>query len=138
MFPSRPGLRFDFGNAEMTVDNCRRIFRGMVQPVSPERRFWLRDWREWRGLTQAALASAISTTPSRVSEVESGSERYNETLLERCAVALNVPSWAIVMGPPPEVLPFLRLREAVPNDRLPEVERLISAFLASIPRPHGQ
>lgn len=116
----------------MTVDKWRRIFRRMAQSISPERRFWLREWREYRGLTQVALATAISTTPSRVSEVETGSERYNETLLERCAAALDVPSWAIIMGPPEQVLPFLHLRSSVPASRLAEVENLIGVFLASI------
>lgn len=99
-----------------------------------DRQFFLREWREYRGMSAAALARAISTTHSRISEVETGSERYNETLLMRCAKALDVPAWAIILGPPSEALPFVELWMACPPDRRGDVARVAALFLNSTDR----
>jgi transcriptional regulator with XRE-family HTH domain len=72
------------------------------------RRFYLKEWREHRGLSQSELARRIATTSSRISEVESGVERYNETLLQRLADALECDIADLVLGPP-ETLSEARL-----------------------------
>lgn len=103
----------------------------MGTPPPKDRAFFLREWREHAGMTIAALARAISTTHSRVSEVESGAERYNETFLVRCADALDLPAWALIMGPPDEVLPFVELWRECPPDQRAEAAAVARAVVAT-------
>ena len=103
----------------------------MTAPNTDERHFYLRAWREWAGLSMGELARMIHTTHSRISEVESGAERYNETFLARVAKAIGVPEWAILMGPPERVLPFLEFYLAVPSERYEEVRQIAAVFSRS-------
>jgi transcriptional regulator with XRE-family HTH domain len=64
--------------------------------MANERHFYLREWREYRGLTQEQLASGVGMTKGRVSEIERGVRRYNETMVEKLAKELNCQPWELI------------------------------------------
>lgn len=62
----------------------------MVKQIDPERRFYLRERRNYAGLTQQALADAMGTTKGVVSQLETGFTRYNEDWVVKAAQALRI------------------------------------------------
>ena len=49
----------------------------------------LKVWREYRGLTVAALAAVCKVSPPALSQIENGKRKPSVTLLKRLAVALQ-------------------------------------------------
>lgn len=64
--------------------------------MTRERRFFLRQWREYRGLTQQELADRTGRTKGYISNIERGESRYNEDVLEELAAALLCESWELI------------------------------------------
>lgn len=94
----------------------------MSEHTQKIRPFFLLEWRLWANLTQAELAAKAGMTPSRVSEVESGRDRFNETMLVGLSRALTNPTtlvepWMLLAGPPDRVLPMsLALHSLRPSE----------------------
>jgi DNA-binding XRE family transcriptional regulator len=57
----------------------------------------VRVWREYRGLTAAALAKACGVTASAISQIESGKRKSSVTLLKKIARTLNVDLDSIIV-----------------------------------------
>ena len=49
----------------------------------------LKEWREYRSLTVAALATACKVSPPALSQIENGKRKPSVTLLKRLAVTLK-------------------------------------------------
>jgi len=56
---------------------------------SPPPRWFLKQWRKYRGYTQERMAEMIGMAPGYYSDIESGKRRYNQDHLEAFAVALR-------------------------------------------------
>ena len=57
----------------------------------------VRAYREWRGLTQAALAVASGLSPEELNQIESGDILLSRDAAARIATALDVPTgWLAV------------------------------------------
>lgn len=69
---------------------------GYAVRMTRERRFFLRQWREYRGLTQQELADRTGRTKGYISNIERGESRYNEDVLEELAAALLCESWELI------------------------------------------
>ncbi len=52
-------------------------------------RLFLREWREYRDLTQQQLADRLDTTSATISRIESGKRDYTGDFLWAAAYALN-------------------------------------------------
>jgi transcriptional regulator with XRE-family HTH domain len=65
------------------------VFRGAVL---------LREWRERRGLTQAAAAAELGIDPWYYSKIEQGRRRPGRALSETLRVRVRVPisSWEVI------------------------------------------
>lgn len=63
-------------------------------------KWYLREWRKHRGMTQEQLAEAIDSTKQTVSRMESGTRTYNQPFLEACADALKCRPADLLNGPP--------------------------------------
>lgn len=61
-------------------------------------RWYLREWRKHRGMTQEQLAEAIDSTKQTVSRMESGQTPYNQPFLEACAEALECEPYQLLKG----------------------------------------
>lgn len=63
-----------------------------VQPrfkAPARRRLYLKEWREYRGLTQEQLAERVGMSVSNVSQLERGLQGYSQDGLEKLAEALQ-------------------------------------------------
>nr|WP_246188842.1 helix-turn-helix transcriptional regulator [Nitratireductor arenosus] len=69
-----------------TVEMAKR-----VQPrfKNGPRRHFVRQWREYRNLTQDQLAERVGVTPGTISQLETGRINYRQPLLEALADALQ-------------------------------------------------
>lgn len=64
------------------------------------RRTFLREWREFRGLTLEQLAERLGTTHATLSRIERALIPYSQSLLEAAAVALRCePADLLVRNP---------------------------------------
>lgn len=52
-------------------------------------RIFLKEWRDYRYLTQEQLAERIGTTAASVSRIETGARDYSQAYLEAAAEALS-------------------------------------------------
>lgn len=59
----------------------------MAIPSKPG--WFLKEWREHRGLTFEQLAERVESSPGYVSDLEKGKRRFNSEHLELFALALN-------------------------------------------------
>lgn len=78
--------------------------------------FFLKQWREHRGLSQDALAARLDTTGATISRIENGKNNFKREMLEELAEALGIEPgdlfrdptkpdyelWKIVTGLAPE------------------------------------
>jgi len=69
---------------------ARRLIDGEEHP--------LKVWREYRGLTQEALAEQVDSTKSYISQIEAGKKSGSVVLIKRLAEALNVNMDDLVQG----------------------------------------
>ena len=52
------------------------------------RRTFIKQWRQYRGLTQERLAARINKSTATVSQIETGKSPYSQEILEAIAEAL--------------------------------------------------
>ena len=71
----------------------------VVRAIAVERRNPLRVLREYRGLTQAALAGAAGTSAVYLSQIERGARNPGHKTLHRLAAALGVDAEMLDSGP---------------------------------------
>lgn len=76
--------------------------RKVVARLKPERRFhhYIREWRKFRGMTQARLAERIDMSVSSISQLESGKQDYTQGTLEALADALQCEPGDLLMRNP--------------------------------------
>lgn len=73
------------------ADNFSMAKTRKVRPrfKSIRRRIFLKEWRNYRGLTQEQLAERVGWSVSNVSQLEQGRQGYSQEGLELLAGALN-------------------------------------------------
>jgi len=70
------------------------------QPKRKRRRTFIRQWREYRGLTQDQLADRLETSKASISRIEAGDQAYTQDFLEACAEALMTDPASLLMRDP--------------------------------------
>lgn len=91
-----------------------------VIPRFKERpRFYFKEWRKYRGLTQEELAGRIESTASSISQLETGKQGFTDSTLVAIADALNCEPGDLLSANPymsGEVVDLTaRLRKASPD-----------------------
>lgn len=100
----------------------------MLKPRST-RRFYLKEWRLKRGLTQEQLAEKAGMTYSNVSSIELGRSGYTEATLQKFAKALDCdPVDLITRAPDDEPDLWALWANAQPGQRR-RFQRLARALL---------
>ena len=66
----------------------------------PRPRYFFREWRKYRGLTQAQLADRIGQTEPSVSQLENGKQGFTNGTLELIADALMCSPGDLLMRNP--------------------------------------
>lgn len=70
------------------------------RPKRARRRTFLKEWREYRQLTQDALAERLKTSKASISRIEAGTQAYTQDFLEACAEALRTDPASLLMRNP--------------------------------------
>ncbi len=66
------------------------------------RRTFIAEWRQFRGLTQEALAEMLDTTKATISRIEGRKIGYSQDFLEACADALGTHVATLLSRAPDE------------------------------------
>lgn len=77
------------------------------------RRTFIQDWREFRGLTQEALAEMLDTTKATISRIEGRKIGYSQDFLEACADALGTHVATLLSRAPGEADRIVAMATAV-------------------------
>lgn len=73
----------------------------VVTNFKPEKpKFFFREWRKHRGMTQEDLAEAVGVTPSSISQLETGKQGFTDTTLSAIADALMCSPGDLLMRNP--------------------------------------
>jgi transcriptional regulator with XRE-family HTH domain len=70
------------------------------RPKRPRRRTFIKQWREYRDLTQDDLAERLETSKASISRIENGEQAYTQDFLEACADALRTDPASLLMRDP--------------------------------------
>lgn len=90
---------------------------------------FIREWRQFRDMTQQELADAIDSSKSRISELENGRRRYNQDLLEQIAGALDcTPADLLSRNPSVEPEPIVRLWSRIDQRDRDRARRALEVF----------
>ena len=87
----------------MAIPGVPDFDRGMKRAVPKKRQFrrtFIRQWREYRGLTLEQLADRVEMTPSYLSMFERGQRGYTQNTLEALAEALQTDAASLLMRDP--------------------------------------
>lgn len=116
-------------------------------PKPQKPRWFLREWLEKRGLTQAKFRERIGISKGRLSALVSGEERWNADHLHLFAAHLDIEPWELLHRNPlaPEAHGLDSIEQAVrriPSDEreraLRAARQMLEAFAASPPPPPPQ
>jgi DNA-binding XRE family transcriptional regulator len=83
-------LAYDQAMAELERGEDELIPAEIAHRLLSDEEHPLKVWREYRGLTQEALANQANTTKSYISQIEAGKKPGSVALLKRLATVLNV------------------------------------------------
>lgn len=92
---------------------------------------YLLQWREYRSMTQEALAEAVGTTKGVISLLESGNRGLSDKWARRLAPALRTrPGW--LLDHDPHTLPsdILEVWSAIPVERQAQAIKVLETFRA--------
>ena len=115
--------------AVRATDRRSRVHDAYMAKVKPRRqqpqyrRTFIRQWREFRGLTLEQLADRVGSTHATLSRLERGLHPYNQPLLERIAEALRTdPSSLLNRNPNNSDIIWPIWEQAGPDERRMIVE----------------
>ncbi len=99
--------------------------------MSSTRPFFLKQWREYRGLSQQRLAERLDTSKGYISDLERGKRRYNQDMLELLADALNCEPADILMRDPSDPSGIWSIWDAIPAIDRPRIVAVIKAMIGN-------
>lgn len=113
-----------------TPDMPRRV---RPQPKRIRRRYYFREWRKYRHLTQEQLAERVDMSVSSVSQIETGTQGFTDATLQAFADALMCSPGDLLSRDPEaegEVVDMMRLIER-------KDAGTVRAFLNALPDKTG-
>ncbi|NDC58313.1 MAG: XRE family transcriptional regulator [Alphaproteobacteria bacterium] len=96
--------------------------------------WFLREWREHRGLTQEQLADRLGTSKGQVSKLETGKKKWDEVWVAKCADALSLSDQMAIFRHPEAPTADELLRLATPEQR-EQAARVIRAIIGPAELP---
>lgn len=89
-----------------------------IQKNPRRRRHFIREWREFRGLTQDQLAERLDMSKASLSRIETYKQPYTQDFLEACADALlTEPASLLIRNPGDEDSIWSLWDRAKPGER---------------------
>ena len=70
-----------------------------AKAVGPQLKWYVREWREKRGLSQEALAELVGTNKGQISKLETQKQRMNDTWVLKWSKALQAHPGRLLMSP---------------------------------------
>jgi transcriptional regulator with XRE-family HTH domain len=112
-----------------TIANCNPWWHDQFMEAKAKQHNHLREWREFRSLTQTQLAETIGTKGSVISLLESGSRSLSDKWLRRIAPALNTtPGHLLDHNPNDLPTDVLDVWADVPEERREQALQVLSTF----------
>lgn len=95
-----------------------------------KRRFYLKEWRQFRDMTQQELADASGLSLGYVSNLERGAKRHNEDVLDALSAALKCePADLLSRNPFVEPEPIARLWDRIAERDRERARRALEIFV---------
>tara|TARA_B110000467_G_C17822221_1_gene215571 strand:+ start:78 stop:407 length:330 start_codon:yes stop_codon:yes gene_type:complete len=89
---------------------------------------FIKEWREYRGLTQERLADRLDITKGALSNIENGKSGYTEPMLKALAYALRCEPPDLIMRDPLKEDAIWSIWEKVPPSEREQVISIIKTF----------
>lgn len=90
----------------------------IAKPKALRKRTYIREWREFRKLTQDELAVRVGMSKGQLSRIENAIQPYQQDFLDACAAALQTSTGALIeRAPTDEDVPWDILDQANPSER---------------------
>lgn len=100
-------------------------------PKQEHRRWYLREWRQARGLTAHALAERIGASASYISQLERGLRPYNQGVLGSLSEALNCEPADLIARDPADMEGLWSLYDvirSVPKESRAQAIQILKTF----------
>ena len=91
-------------------------------------KWFLREWREFRGVTLEDLAERVGSSSGYVSDLEKGKRRFNSDHLEQFALALNITPADLMIRDPLQPESIFSLWDLVPEAQRPQAVEVLRTF----------
>ena len=92
----------------------------------------IREWREERGMTQAALAEIAGLATASISQLETGQQGYRQETLQAVASALGITPADLLSRSPDAEPELLSLWALIPDDRKQLALGVLNSFVKII------
>ena len=91
--------------------------RQQPRQMMQRRRIFLKEWREYRGLTQVELGEKVGMSESNISQLERGLQGYSERLEDLAAALDTEPGFLLSINPLDENSILSLWARALPAER---------------------
>lgn len=88
-------------------------------------KYYFKQWRKYRGLTQEALAERIGVTPSTISQLETAKQGFTNSTLEALAEALTCEPGELLMRDPLQTEAIWSIQEQFAKAKPDLQERIV-------------
>jgi transcriptional regulator with XRE-family HTH domain len=105
--------------------------RNPTLPKQEHRRWYLKEWRQARGLTANALAERIGASASYISQLERGLRPYNQGVLGSLSEALNCEPADLIARDPADMEGLWNLYDvlrSVPRESRAQAIQILNTF----------
>lgn len=98
---------------------------------TPQQRIYLREWRQYRNLTQDQLADRIGISRVMVSKIERGLNPYHQAFLEAAAEALMCEPADLLVRDPSKPEAIWSVWESIPPTVRPQAIAILKTFMGA-------
>lgn len=104
----------------------------MLAAMAPARKkhqsHHVKAWREYRELTQEALAERVGVTQEAISKLERGATGYTQAMLEALAKALDCTPAELIQRDPNEAQPLWAIIDQIDPRDLPQIKKVLETY----------
>lgn len=98
---------------------------------TPQQRIYLREWRQYRNLTQDQLADRIGISRVMVSKIERGLNPYHQAFLKAAAEALSCEPADLLVRDPSKPEAIWSVWENIPPLVRPQAIAILKTFMGA-------
>jgi len=99
------------------------------KPGTTRRRHFIKEWRQYRNLTQDKLADRLDISTASLSRLESGKQPYTQDVLEALADALSCEPADLIMRDPTATDAIWSLWEQAKPEHRPQILAVVAAMI---------